>query len=131
MEQNLYGDDVNKACFLEPKQVSFAQIKEQFEGKFSVIQCTVPLFGENSGEIMIPGIHKGTAIKTLLNHLGLTKEQTIAIGDGLNDLEMLEYCAVGIAMGNAKERLKKSADYVTDEVECDGLANSFKKFQLI
>jgi len=129
--ESLYRDDMNKACFLENKAIPFEQIKKAFGEKFGVIQCTVPMFGENSGEIMIPNIHKATAIEVLLEHLGMTQEQTIAIGDGLNDLEMLEFCAVGIAMGNAKEGLKDIADHITQDVDNHGLYESFKKYQLI
>ena len=61
--ENLYRDDVNKACFLEPKNISFAQIKKEFENEFEVIHCTVPMFGEDSGELGVPGVHKATAIE--------------------------------------------------------------------
>lgn len=130
-EKNLYRNDVNKACFLESKSVPFAQIKKEFEEKFGVIQCTVPLFGKDSGELTVPNVHKAMAIETLIHHLGISKEQTIGIGDGMNDAEMLEFCAVGIAMGNAKADLKKIADDITDSVDNDGIYNSFKKYQLI
>ncbi|MGE6576739.1 Cof-type HAD-IIB family hydrolase [Paenibacillus xylanexedens] len=129
-ETNLYKDDVNKVCFLE-SQVPFQRIKEEFEGKFEVIQCTVSLFGEDSGELMIPGIHKAIAIADLLDHLNESREQTVAIGDGMNDAEMIEYCSLGIAMGNAKPGLLEIADDITDTVEGDGLFKSFIKHGLI
>lgn len=130
-EEDLYKTDVNKACFLQSDKLSFAQIKEEFENAFDTIQCTVPQFGDDSGELMVPGVHKATAIEALLTHLNLPKERTIAIGDGLNDLEMFDYCAVGIAMGNAKEELKAVADHVTGSVDEDGLHQAFRTFGLI
>ncbi|WP_342551529.1 Cof-type HAD-IIB family hydrolase [Paenibacillus sp. FSL R7-0652] len=130
-ESDLYKEDVNKVCFLESPIVPFERIKQEFEGKFEVIQCTVPVFGEGSGELMIPGIHKAIAIADLLEHLGMSREDTIAIGDGMNDAEMLEFCAVGIAMGNAKPGLKEIADDITYSVEEDGLYHSFVKHGLI
>lgn len=129
-ETDLYKDDVNKVCFLESR-LPFAMIQQEFEGKFEVIQCTVPMFGKDSGELMIPGIHKAIAIADLLEKLEWPREQTIAIGDGMNDAEMLEYCALGIAMGNAKPGLIAIADEVTDTLEQDGLYNSFLKHGLI
>lgn len=130
-EANLYKDDVNKVCFLESSTIPFEQIKQEFEGKFQVMQCTVPIFGEGSGELVIPGIHKALAIADLLEHLGMSREDTIAIGDGMNDAEMLEFCAIGIAMGNAKPALKDIADDITATVEEDGLFLSFQKYGLI
>lgn len=129
-EADLCKDDVNKVCFLE-SEVPFTRIKEEFQGKFEVIQCTVPAFGRDSGEMMIPGIHKAVAIEYLLEHLGMSRDNTIAIGDGMNDAEMLEFCAVGIAMGNAKPGLIGLADHVTDSVENDGLYKSFVHLGLV
>ena len=56
--------------------------------------------------------------------------ETVGIGDGMNDKEMLELCQIGIAMGNAKEGLKAVADYVTTDLEEDGLYNAFKHYNL-
>ncbi|HAC1304336.1 TPA_asm: hydrolase [Listeria monocytogenes] len=130
-ETNLYRTDVNKACFLENKNVPFEEIKNEFSGKFEVLHCTVPIFGDDSGELMVPDIHKATAIEFLLAHIGAEKNTTIGIGDGMNDAEMLTYCETGIAMGNAKEELKLLADEVTKSVEEDGLYASFLKHGLL
>ncbi|MBC1489123.1 Cof-type HAD-IIB family hydrolase [Listeria immobilis] len=130
-ESNLYRTDVNKACFLENKAVPFEKIKNEFSGKFEVMHCTVPIFGDDSGELMVPNIHKATAIELLLEHIGGNKEDTIGIGDGMNDAEMLVFCEVGIAMGNAKDDLKLLADEVTNSVNEDGLFASFQKHGLI
>lgn len=126
----MYRSDVNKACFLQ-SDIGFEAIKAEFDGKFNVIHCTVPSFGPDSGELAVPGVHKGTAIEELLAHIGATKEQTLALGDGLNDIEMLEFCHVGIAMGNAKEGLKNIADEITLTHDEGGIFESFKKHGLI
>ncbi|MBC1982060.1 Cof-type HAD-IIB family hydrolase [Listeria welshimeri] len=130
-ETNLYRTDVNKACFLENKAVPFEEIKNEFSGKFEVMHCTVPIFGDDSGELMGPNIHKATAIELLLKHIGRNKKDTIGIGDGMNDAEMLTYCETGIAMGNAKEALKLLANEVTASVDEDGLYASFEKHGLL
>lgn len=96
-----------------------------------MIPSTVSAFGENSGELSIIGIHKALAIETLLKYLNLSKEDTFAYGDGINDAEMIEYVNIGVAMGNAKEELKKVADDVTDAHDEDGIYNSFKKYKII
>ncbi|BCZ48376.1 hypothetical protein psyc5s11_44430 [Clostridium gelidum] len=129
--QDLYRGDVNKACFLEPKDISFEEIKNEFKNEFEVIHCTVPAFGDDSGELGVPGIHKATAIEVLLKHLDIDVKDTIAIGDGMNDAEMFEFCELGIAMGNAKPGLKEIADEVTDTHDEGGIYNSFKKHNLM
>ncbi|MBC1480671.1 Cof-type HAD-IIB family hydrolase [Listeria seeligeri] len=130
-EPNLYRTDVNKACFLENKAVPFEEIKKEFSGKFEVMHCTVPIFGDDSGELMVPNIHKATAIELLLEHINGDQKDTIGIGDGMNDAEMLAFCEIGIAMGNAKEELKLLADEITNSVDEDGLFASFQKNGLI
>ena len=64
-------------------------------------------------------------------YYGLTKEEIIAFGDGENDLEMLAFAGVGVAMGNADEEVKEVADYVTTEIDDDGIWNACKHFKLI
>lgn len=130
-EKNLYRDDVNKVCFLENPAIDFKKIKQEFDGEFEVIQCTVPAFGKNSGEMLVPGIHKATAIDFLLKHLKHPQAQTFAIGDGLNDLEMFAYCEIGIAVGTAHQKLKERADFVTTAPSEDGLLHAFESYHLI
>jgi hydroxymethylpyrimidine pyrophosphatase-like HAD family hydrolase len=81
--------------------------------------------------LSVPGIHKATAIEKLLKHLKIRNDDTFVYGDGLNDLEMLEFVQNGIAMGNAKEAVKKAANEITNTHDEDGIYNSFKKYGLI
>lgn len=74
---------------------------------------------------------KEEGLKFLEKYLNQSKKDFVAIGDGLNDIGMIEYAGVGIAMGNAKIELKNVADYVTDSIENDGLFKAFKHFNLI
>ena len=128
--ENLYRDDINKISFLG-SDININEIIAKFSGKFNIIPSTVPMFGENSGEVSLKGIHKANAIEVLLNYLDASNENTYAYGDGINDKEMLEFVNVGVAMGNAKEELKIIADDITDIHDNDGIYNSFKKYGLI
>lgn len=83
------------------------------------------------GEIGIAGINKATGMELYLAHTGIDRKDTIAIGDGPNDFEMLQYANVGIAMGNAGEELKSIADFVTTDINDDGIYNAFVKYGLI
>ncbi len=71
---------------------------------------------------------KGLAIEQLIRHLGIPREETIAIGDGYNDIPMLEFAGLGIAMGNACEAVKAAADAVTDTNDSDGVAKALIRY---
>lgn len=85
----------------------------------------------NSGEITKTAFTKGTAVHYLSDHLGVPVKDTIAIGDSENDLEMLKAAGVGIAMGNASDYVKETADDVTKPVTEDGVYHAFLKYGLI
>ncbi len=74
---------------------------------------------------------KDIGIKHVLEIYGLDLENAVAIGDGGNDVSMLKYVPNSIAMGNAKEFVKESATYVTDDIEKDGVYNALKRLKLI
>jgi len=131
--------DINKISFLETNGIKYQEIYDRFHEDFYMVRCTVPIFGDESGEISVKGINKSTSIHYLLDYL---KQQamkageeihfrTIGIGDGMNDVEMLQTVDVGIAMGNAKQGLKDLADYVTTDILEDGIYHAFEKYGLL
>jgi Cof subfamily protein (haloacid dehalogenase superfamily) len=81
-------------------------------------------------EITRKGVSKGKAVEMLAEHYGLNREEIITIGDSENDLPMIEYAGLGIAMGNASDRVKQKADYITDLMMNEGVANAINKFIL-
>lgn len=76
-------------------------------------------------------VSKLTAIKKVLSQLNICASEAIAFGDGENDLEMLEYVGLGIAMGNGTERLKGKADFVTKKASEDGIMYALEKMNII
>ncbi|MCP8616058.1 Cof-type HAD-IIB family hydrolase [Salirhabdus salicampi] len=74
---------------------------------------------------------KALGIQKLIERVGVEQENTFAFGDGLNDREMLQYVGTGIAMGNAKDEVKRYADYVTKHVDELGVVYGLRKFGLI
>jgi Cof subfamily protein (haloacid dehalogenase superfamily) len=83
---------------------------------------------DNNIEIMAPNISKGNAVKVLADYYGILPEEVICVGDNENDLSMIEYAGLGVAMGNATQELKLAADYITDTNEKDGVAKVIERF---
>jgi len=78
-----------------------------------------------------PGASKGKAVRYLVEEvLHLEAKNMLAIGDNFNDLEMLQYAAVGVAMGDAPPEVKTQADWVAPDVETDGVVAALEKFIL-
>jgi Cof subfamily protein (haloacid dehalogenase superfamily) len=78
-----------------------------------------------------PQVNKGVAVQYLAEELlGITRAQVVAIGDNYNDLEMLEYAGVGIAMGNAPLAVQQQADWVAPTVEEDGVVTAIETWVL-
>lgn len=76
-------------------------------------------------------VNKGNAVRYLAEEvLGLQRQNVMTIGDNFNDLEMLEYAGIGVAMGNAPEDVKAIANWVAPSVEVDGVATAIEKFLL-
>lgn len=81
-------------------------------------------------ECVPPGIDKANSIKKLISQLHINSEEVIACGDGYNDLSMIVYAGLGVAMQNAAEEVKQKANYVTLSNEEDGVAHVINKFIL-
>ncbi|RHS92520.1 Cof-type HAD-IIB family hydrolase [Erysipelatoclostridium sp. AM42-17] len=128
---SMYRSDVNKICFLENPNIPFSTIKENFDDAFQVIHCTVPSFGEDSGELSVAGVNKASAIQAVINHLKIDINNTYAFGDGLNDIDMLQFVHHGVAVGNAKQGLKDIADEICEDIADNGIYNTMKKHSLI
>ena len=120
---------INKMLFVT-NDYTLDQVKADMSDEFTVVDSGIRLPG-NSGELSEPGMNKGVGIEYVLNHFGADVTDAIGIGDGENDMEMLKACGVGIAMGNANPVLKGIADYVTTDVDKDGLKNAFEHYGLI
>ena len=74
---------------------------------------------------------KNTGIDAVIAHFGIKLEETMAFGDGGNDIDMLKYAGIGVAMGNAGDNVKEIADYITTSVDDDGITNALKHFNVI
>jgi Cof subfamily protein (haloacid dehalogenase superfamily) len=81
-------------------------------------------------EVILPEVSKANAMSWVADYLGVRHTETLAIGDGDNDVEMLEWAACGIAMGNATQKAKAAANWIAPSVEEDGAAVALRRFVL-
>ena len=98
--------------------------KEVYE-KYTVVR-SAPFFLE----FLNKSVNKGVGVELLAKHLGVKQEEVITFGDAGNDLHMIEYAGLGVAMGNAFDEVKEAANYITDTNENDGVAKAIEKFIL-
>lgn len=99
------------------------KLKERFH-KLLNIYLSEPFFLE----IMPQNIDKAHSLQKLLSSIGMSAEQMICCGDGYNDLTMIEYAGLGVAMKNAQPPIKKSADYITKSNDEDGVLHVINQF---
>ena len=107
------------------------EMQEKLGAYFTVVGSSFSEPDDYSGEISVAGVNKASGMEHFLDAVGLRREDSIAFGDGPNDVEMLEYAGIGVAMGNAQKEAKNAADHVTDDIAEDGLARAFEKLGLI
>ena len=81
-------------------------------------------------EVMAMGVNKGEACRTLATYLGISSADILALGNEMNDCEMLRYAGKGIAMGNAAEQVQQCADDITASNDDEGVAKAITRFCL-
>lgn len=126
----LYRDDLNKVSFILSDYQDFLDARERFP---QLQAGTWGGKGETAlfGDLGVKNITKAYAIEKLLEHLHRDVSDTIAIGDAKIDIPMLEYCSYGVAMGSGGDEIKAMADYITTDVDKDGIWNAFEYLGLI
>jgi Cof subfamily protein (haloacid dehalogenase superfamily) len=101
------------------------ELKEIFGDKLHVVSS-----GTDNIEIMIGTTSKGNAVAHLADILNVNAEEVMCIGDSENDISMLKFAGIGVAMGNGLQMVKDIADYITDTNDNDGVAKAVEKFIL-
>jgi len=95
---------------------------------YPYIDCTSPVSGDI--EITLKGVDKAKALETVCWQLGISKDEVMAFGDADNDIKMLEFAGYGAAMGNADEKCKRAASFITLSNADDGVAAAVEKYVL-
>jgi len=132
----LFVNDIRKInnvekAFFYGANVGLRETQKRLSPVFEVRPASYNMPDPNNGEICLNGITKSYGMQKLLDHLKISREDTVAFGDGHNDIEMLEYAGIGVAVGNAVDELKDIADYVTDAISEGGMWNAMKYFKFI
>ncbi len=96
-----------------------------------LVNCKAARWDEHAVDIMPSDSDKAKGIMAALEYYGWRAENAMSLGDHNNDLDMLHFTGISIAMGNGIDEVKKAADYVTDDIDNDGWAKAMKHFGLI
>lgn len=122
-ENAIVCQKVASLCFPKDKLKIYDYLVSLFDGKYDITYSAEVLV-----EISPVGDNKGEALKFLAEHYGVPLEQTVAIGDNLNDLPMIECAGIGVAVENATERLKERADAITLSNDQGAVAQVIAKY---
>lgn len=109
----------------EPSKLDsiISNIPEEFLKKYNVVRSTPFMV-----EFMNKNCNKTSGLKSLAEHLNISQDEIIACGDAENDIDMIEYAGLGVAMDNASDFVKSKADYITDSNEKDGIAKVISQY---
>lgn len=119
------GRDMDKVQALFADMVELAQAWKELERCKELV--LVSSLGYNI-EINAAGVDKGIGLMELGELLGFCPEEIMACGDGDNDIQMLERAGIGVAMGNAEEKVKAAADYITETNDEEGAAKAIIRY---
>ena len=117
------GDILQFVPFLKDGEEGFlAEALTQVEMTRSVPYCF---------DVLPAGGGKDVGMEAVLRQAGILPEETMAFGDGFNDMGMLSYAGIGVAMGNAHEQVRQKADFVTESVDDDGILHALRHFGVL
>lgn len=90
--------------------------------------CKITRWHDYGVDVLSRDGGKSKGIQFFCAHLGIDREETMAFGDGENDMDMLQYVGIGVAMGNGNAKVKEIADYVTTDIDDGGIKNAIAHF---
>ena len=125
------GQPIYKAILMSPVREWLEEPYKILGKEFQFCVYEPDEYGITNAEIVNRKFDKGKAIERVCEYLGVSLQDTIAFGDSMNDLEMLQTAGTGVCMGNGSEVLKQIADLVCPAVMEDGLYRAFQELKLI
>jgi hypothetical protein len=122
------SETIIKVMFVDTKEnldVVEHQLTDEIKAKYNIMRSSSIFL-----EFLHPEVNKGTGIEAIASVMNLNASEVICVGDAGNDIAMIEYAGLGVAMGNAYESVKRIADHITDTNEADGVAKVIEQFML-
>ena len=109
--------------------ISFAIMPGEMDATVAELlpHCRLPRWHPYFTDIVAEDNSKAHGMEAICRHFGIRQEETLAFGDGANDIEMLEWAGIGVAMGNADDIVKKHADQITTDVDNEGIENAINQ----
>jgi Cof subfamily protein (haloacid dehalogenase superfamily) len=125
---NKYESEILKCTCIDKDMEKIKCAKQELHSneKLEVVSSMMGNF-----EVMSKGVSKGRAVEVLAGLYNIRQDEIMCIGDNENDISMIKYAGVGVAMGNGEEFVKKIAKYVTDTNDEDGVAKAIEKFIIL
>lgn len=125
-----FDGDILKGIIIEKENLDILwkakeELKEIYGDKLHIVSS-----GKNNFEVMLGSTSKGNAVNFLAKSLNIEPSEVMCIGDSENDLSMIKFAGVGVAMGNGLDIVKEAADYITDTNDNSGVAKAIQKFVL-
>ena len=128
-------DDLSAASFSKvtyfDSPVAGAVLADAIGDGIGVLPSSIPGMGVSAGELYQAGIHKALGLEVVTAHLGLDRADTVAFGDGANDLEMVAYAGVGVAIEGSAPELLAAADRTARGPQHEGLVTAFAELGLV
>jgi Cof subfamily protein (haloacid dehalogenase superfamily) len=109
----------------------FITAEEEKEIRPYIPDCEIERWHPAFADVTAKGNTKQKGMDEIIRYFGFLREETMAFGDGGNDVSMLRHAATGVAMGQASDEVKQFADYVTDSFDDNGIRNAMKYFGII
>lgn len=128
--QEYKGQPAYKIVFMSPSMEALDEPREVLSEDFELCIQGTDSCGFVNGEVVNRKFNKGKAVELVCKHLKIAVADSIAIGDSMNDREMLETAGISICMANGNEQLKELVDDVCPSVQEDGIYAAFEKYHL-
>lgn len=125
-------EDISRALCADIYQVvPYVSMEEEKLIMSSMPHCSISRWSDTVADIIPADGCKRVGVEKMLKHFQISPSECMAVGDGENDVDMLKYAGIGVAMGNAQSSVKAAANYITDDIEKGGLCEALRHFGLL